>query len=60
MTAKEAILRVIQQLPDDVSIDDVQYQLYVLQKIQQGEEDATAGRTIPHDEVMHDLAKWLE
>jgi len=60
MTRKEAILRAIEQLPDDATIADAQYQLYVLQKIQEGEEDAGAGRTVPHEDVMRELAEWLD
>ncbi|MBI4240493.1 MAG: hypothetical protein HY613_02145 [Candidatus Rokubacteria bacterium] len=59
MTTKEAVLKLIQSLPEDASIEDIQYHLYVLQKIQAGEEDIEAGRVVPHEEVMRDLARWL-
>ena len=60
MSAKEAVLRLLETLPDDASIADIQYHLYVLQKIQAGEEAASAGKVIPHEEVMRELAGWLE
>lgn len=60
MTTKEAVLRLIQSLPEDASIEEIQYHLYVLQKIQAGEEDIEVGRVVPHEEVMRDLARWLE
>ena len=56
MTAKEVIRRLLDGLPDDATLEDVQYQIYVLQKIRAGEEDYQSGRTVPHDEVMKDLA----
>lgn len=59
MTTKEAVLKMIQSLPDDASIEEILYHLYVLQKIQAGEEDIEAGRVVPHEEVMRDLAQWL-
>ncbi len=59
MTTKEAVLKMIQSLPEDASIEEIQYHLYVLQKIQAGEEDIEAGRVVPHEEVMRDLARWL-
>ena len=60
MRAKEAITKLLDALPDDVTIEDVQYHLYVLQKIRAGEKDIEEGRTVPHEEVMKSLAKWVE
>jgi hypothetical protein len=39
-TVKEAVLDIPKRLPDDWSWEDVMYQLYVRQKIQEGLEDA--------------------
>ena len=50
------MLKLIQSLAEDASIEDIQYHLYVLQKIQAGEEDIEAGRVVPHEDVMRDLA----
>jgi hypothetical protein len=51
---------VLDQLPDDCTLEDVQYHLYVLQQIESGQSDAVEGRTIPHDEVVRQLTrKWL-
>jgi len=60
MSAKEAVFKLLENLPDDATIEDIQYHLYVLQKIRAGQEAADAGDLIPHEEVMRDLAKWLE
>ena len=60
MTAKEVILKLLDALPDDATIEDIQYHLYVLQKIQAGQAAADEGETIPHEEVMRQLAQWLE
>jgi hypothetical protein len=60
VNAKEAVLRLLGTLPDDASIEDIQYHLYVLQKIRAGEEAADAAGLIPHEEVMRKLAGWLE
>ncbi len=60
MSAKEAVLRLLATLPDDTSFEDIQYHLYVLQKIRTGQESTDAGDLISHEEVMRDLAKWLE
>ncbi len=60
MTAKETARAVLDQLPEDCSLDDVLYHLYVAQAVQQGRAEADAGLTIPHDEVEAELRrKWL-
>jgi predicted transcriptional regulator len=57
---KAAIRTVLDQLPDDCTIEDVQYHLHILQQIENGQRDATEGRTIPHEEVVRELTrKWL-
>lgn len=60
MTTKEVLRRLLDRLPDDATIEDVQYQIYVLQKIHAGEKDVHEGRTIPHDQMMKELAHWLK
>ncbi len=60
MNAKDAVLRLLETLPDDASIEDIQYHLYVLQKIRAGEDAARVDGVIPHEEVMRELAEWLE
>ncbi len=60
MGAKAAVFKLLETLPDDASIEDIQYHLYVLQKIQAGQQAADAGDLISHEEVMRDLARWLD
>jgi hypothetical protein len=58
--AKEAVRALLDRLPDDCSVEDVLYHLYVLQAIERGQADAGVGRTIPHAEVDRALRrKWL-
>ena len=60
MEAKEAVRALLDRLPDDCSVDDILYHLYVLQAVARGQADAAAGRTIPHEEVESALRqKWL-
>jgi hypothetical protein len=46
VTARETVRAVLERLPDDCSLDDVQYHLYVAQAIARGVADADAGRAI--------------
>ena len=59
MTTKETVLKLLEALPDDATIEDIQYHLYVLQKIQAGQRAADEGKVIPHEEIMRQLARWL-
>ena len=55
MNAKESAKHLIDQLPDEATLDDIMYRLYVKQKIQSGLQAAEQGHTIPHDEVKRRL-----
>ncbi len=60
MTTKETVRAILDRLPDNCSIDDVLYQLYVVQAVARGDADVAAGRTVPHEQVDADLRrKWL-
>ena len=55
MTAKDRVLAVLDQLPDDCTLDDVLYHLYVVQAVERGVADADARRMIPHEQVVSTL-----
>jgi predicted transcriptional regulator len=58
-TAKEQVQQILEQLPEDASLEDIQYHIYVRQKVEQGLADVEAGRLVPHEDVQKRLAKWL-
>lgn len=43
--------RIVEQMPDDATWEDLIYQLTVIQSIEDGLADVQAGRCIPHGEV---------
>ena len=51
MTTKETVRAILDRLPDNCSIDDVLYQLYVVQAVARGDADVAAGRTVSHEQV---------
>jgi predicted transcriptional regulator len=60
VTAKDTVRALLDRLPNDCSLDDVMYHLYVVQAIGRGLDDGAAGRVIPHEQVAADLRhKWL-
>ena len=60
MTAKEQAARVISQMPDDATMDDIMQEFYVRMKIDRGLAQLDAGEGIEHDEVKKRLAKWVD
>jgi predicted transcriptional regulator len=58
--AKQAVRALLDRLPDDCSVEDVLYHLYVLQEVERGQADVAAGRVMSHEEVEGALRrKWL-
>jgi predicted transcriptional regulator len=51
--------KVLDQLPDDCSLEDISYQLYVRAKVEEGLRDLDEGRVVPHEQVMRETAEWL-
>lgn len=59
VTAKEQVLRMLRTLPDDCTFEDIQYHLYVLDKIERGRRSAETAPTHAHAEVETRLRKYL-
>jgi len=59
-TVKQDVSDLLNRLPDNCTLEDVQYHLYVLQKIERGLKDAEEGRVYTQEEVEKMMAKWLE
>jgi hypothetical protein len=59
-TTKEEVRALLDKLPDDCSLEDVQYHLYVVEKIHKGIERAATEGTHSQEEVERKLEKWIE
>jgi predicted transcriptional regulator len=60
MTTKDTVRALLDRLPDDCSLEDVLYHLYVVQAIERGLADSEAGRVISHEQVVAEMRrKWL-
>ncbi|MEH2041351.1 hypothetical protein [Nostoc sp.] len=58
-TTKEKVQSLLNQLPDDCSIEDIQYHLYVIEKVSRGLEAADTEGVITQEEAEERLSKWL-
>ena len=60
MDSKAAVRALLDRLPDDCTLEDVLYHLYVIQQIESGRADVAAGRTLSHEQIAAELRqKWL-
>lgn len=50
-TAKEGIRHLLDQLPDDVSLEQIQYHIYVQQKVERSLAAADRGEILSQEEV---------
>jgi predicted transcriptional regulator len=54
-TPKQAARQLIDHLPEKASWDDIMYELYVKQKIEEGLADIEADRTVSHEQIKKEL-----
>ena len=59
-TAKRQALTLIQNLPDDSTLEDIQYHLYVREKVESGLNDLKRKRIISQREAEQRMQKWLK
>ena len=57
--AKQIVQDVLRQLPDDCTIEDVHYQLYVVETLRQRAEMADRGDFASQEEVQKRMQRWL-
>jgi hypothetical protein len=56
---KAEVKSMIEGLPDDASLEDIQYHLYVLEKVKRGLGRAESEGVLSHNEAKARLGKWL-
>ena len=57
-TAKAEVESLLHKLPDDCSLEDIQYHLYVIEKVRRGLERADREGTLSQEEAEGRLRKW--
>ncbi len=58
-TAKEDVRQILEKLSDDATLEDIQYHLYVRQKIESALAEVDREEAVPHDKVEERMKKWL-
>lgn len=56
--AKAEVESLLKKLPDDCTIEDIQYHLYVMEKVRRGLDRADTEGTLTQEEAEERLKKW--
>ncbi len=57
---KEQVKRMVDAMPDDVTVDDIIAELFFKLQVDAGLKELDEGKGIPHDRVKDRIAKWLK
>jgi len=59
VSAKQQLREFVDRLPDNVTWEDVQYHLYVRQKIERSLRTAQEQGTLSHEQVEAEMRQWI-
>ncbi|MCP4132782.1 MAG: hypothetical protein GY754_17585 [bacterium] len=59
-TVKDEVITMVNELPDDSTLDDIMEHIYVKQKILKGQRQLKEGQFHTHEEAKDILSKWLK
>lgn len=59
LTAKQEVMELLKDLPDTSTLEEIQYHLYVRQKVKRGIQDVEEGRIYTQEEVEKRMEKWV-
>ncbi len=59
-TAKDELKTLIEQQPDDISLQELVRELAFSVMVRRGLEDSDAGRTVSNEEMRHRIRTWRD
>lgn len=57
---KEKVKNLIDNMPDDTTIDDIMHVLYIQTKLERAEKSVRDGEGVSHEEAKKRLQKWVK
>jgi predicted transcriptional regulator len=57
---KETVQKMVDALPDEVTIDDIVERLMLIESFEEGRRQYEAGNYVTHEEMKTHLDKWLK
>ncbi|MEI6817567.1 MAG: hypothetical protein WCL14_13230 [Bacteroidota bacterium] len=55
---KEAVIKVMNDLPNEFELDDLLEKLVFIAKVEKGMQQAREGKVISHDELLKEIKTW--
>ncbi len=59
-STKDAVIALIKSLPDNVTLEDIMYHLYVKEKILKGQKQLAEGQAYSQEEIEDQVEQWLK
>jgi predicted transcriptional regulator len=57
---KEQAIKIIESLPEDCTLEDIQYHLYVRENVERGIKAIDEGQTVSQEEAEKKVREWLK
>ena len=57
---KEEVIKMINDLPDEVGYDEIMAEIYFKQKVDKSLTQVKEGKTISHQEAKKRMSKWIK
>ena len=58
LNEKLQVAALLAKLPDESTLEDIQYHLYVLEKIRHGQAEIATGEHISHEQAIAHFSQW--
>ena len=59
LSSKDKVLNFIKSLPDDLSVEEITYRLYVNERIIKAQQQIKDGNFLTHEDAKERMKKWL-
>ena len=59
MTPKEKIIKAVQGLPEDASLEDAMERLLFLAETENGLQKSDPRKAYPHEKIRHEMKRWV-
>ena len=59
-SSKQVAQQILDSLPEDCSLEDISYRIYVRARLEEGLNDLASGRVVPNEQVMREASDWLK
>ncbi|MBF0106886.1 MAG: hypothetical protein HQM16_16360 [Deltaproteobacteria bacterium] len=58
-TAIDEVKKLLDELPEDATLEDIQYHIYVIKKIRRGLKDVEDGKILDDETINKRMSQWL-